>query len=101
MEKLDGLEANINDFIQSLLSLAGAEDEATYDRSIIVNKAEEIQSVINSATLVPDSDYLLEKVLTILGDKDMIPDVKERIDKDGLGRFSGLGFEELDGSSEE
>lgn len=99
-EKLDGLEANINDFIESLLSVAGVEDEPTYDRSIIVNKAEEIQSVINTAAIVPDSEYITEKVLTILGDKDMIPEVKKRIAEDGLGRFAGLGFDTEDNPEE-
>ena len=100
-EKLDGLAATITAFITSLLSISGEEDEPTYDRSIIVNKAEEIQSVINAAAIMPDSDYITEKLLTILGDKDMIDDVKKRIAEDSLGRFAGLGIEGTETAPEE
>lgn len=72
-EKLDAFEAEISDFIARLLAVAGVEDEPTYTRSIIVNKAEEIQSVVNSA-LYLDDEYITEKIMTILGDKDKVED---------------------------
>ena len=73
-EKLDAYEAEISDFIARLLVVAGVEDEPTYTRSIIVNKAEEVGIVLNSATFT-DPDYVTEKVLTILGDKDKVEEI--------------------------
>lgn len=76
-EKLDGYEAEITDFIQRLLAVAGVEDEPTYNRSIIVNKTEEITSLVNSA-LYLDDQYVTERIMTTLGDKDKIEDVLDR-----------------------
>lgn len=74
-EKLDAFEAEISDFINRLLIVAGVEDEPTYTRSIIVNRTEEITTVVNSA-LYLDDEYVTEKVMTLLGDKDKIEEVK-------------------------
>lgn len=76
-EKLDGYEAEITDFIQRLLAVAGVEDEPTYNRSIIVNKTEEITSLVNSA-LYLDDQYVTERIMTTLGDKDKVEDVLDR-----------------------
>ena len=73
-EKLDAYESEISDFIARLLTVAGVDDEPTYTRSVIVNKNEEVGIVLNSATFT-DPDYVTEKVLTILGDKDKVEDV--------------------------
>ena len=87
-EKLDSFEAEITDFIQRLLAVAGVEDEPTYTRSIIVNKSEEITSVVNSA-LYLDDEYVTEKVMTILGDKDKIQDVLDSRARIDVQRFTG------------
>ena len=76
-EKLDGYEAEITDFIERLLTVAGVEDKPTYTRSIIVNRTEEITTVVNSA-LYLDDQYVTEKIMTTLGDKDKIEDVLDR-----------------------
>ena len=73
-EKLDAYEAEITDFISRLLVVAGVEDEPTYTRSVIVNKAEEVSIVLNSAMYL-DNEYVTEKILTILGDKDRVQEV--------------------------
>lgn len=81
-EKLDAFEAEISDFIHRLLAVAGVEDDPTYTRSMIVNKSEEITSIVNSALYLDDT-YVTEKVMTILGDKDKVQDAldeKARID---------------------
>ena len=87
-EKLDSFEAEITDFIQRLLAVAGVEDEPTYTRSIIVNKSEEITSVVNSA-LYLDDEYVTEKVMTILGDKDKVQDVLDSRARIDVQRFTG------------
>ena len=87
-EKLDAYEAEITDFIARLLKVAGVEDEPTYDRSVIINKSEEIANVLNSATFT-DPEYVTEKVLTILGDKDKLDDVLKRQAAMTMQRMAG------------
>lgn len=70
-QKLDAYEAEISDFISRLLTVAGVDDEPTYTRSIIVNRTEEITTVVNSA-LYLDDQYVTEKIMTLLGDKDKV-----------------------------
>ena len=68
-EKADKFEFCVLDFISNILKLANIEDKATFTRSTIVNKAEEVQMVLQAAQfLMPD--YCTEKILTILGDGD-------------------------------
>ena len=76
-EKLDGYEAEITDFIMRLLQVAGVEDKPTYTRSIMVNQSETINAVMNAATVL-DEDYMTEKVMTVLGDKDKVEQVLDR-----------------------
>lgn len=91
-EKLDGFESMITEFVQGLLAVAGVEDEATYDRSIVVNKAEEVNTVIASANYL-DDEYITQKIMTILGDKDQIETVLANMQEDNLDRFMGGGSE--------
>lgn len=95
-QKLDAYEAEISDFIARLLEVAGVDDEPTYNRSIIINRAEEVNIVLNSATYT-DPEYVTEKVLTILGDKDKIEDVKKNQAAIAMQRMAGGS----DGGSDE
>ena len=87
-EKLDAFEAQVTEFITGLLAVAGTEDEPTYSRSIMINRAEEVQTVI-SAAMYLDEQYITEKVLTILGDKDKVDEVLESIDITNYERMQG------------
>jgi hypothetical protein len=87
-EKLDAFEAEISDFIQRLLKIAGVEDEPTYTRSIIVNKSEEIASVTGSALFL-DDEYVTEKIMTILGDKDKVQEVLDNKAAVDVQRMTG------------
>ena len=104
-QKLDQLEFYITDFIQRLLAVSGIEDEPTYTRSIIVNKAEDINALINSA-LYLDEDYMTEKIMTLFGDKDKVKDVLNRRAAENVERFTGgtqpqaPGNEEITGEEE-
>lgn len=73
--KTDEYEAQVTTFILSLLDLIGIDDKPTYSRSKIVNRNEEIQIVLQSATVLPE-DYITKKILTILGDADALEEVK-------------------------
>lgn len=92
-EKLDGFEAEISDFIVRLLIVAGVDDEPTYTRSIIVNKSEEVMTVINSA-LYLDDEYITEKIMTILGDKDKVDEVLDKKAQEDMSRMTGGSDEE-------
>lgn len=70
-QKLDAYEAEISDFISRLLIIAGVDDEPTYTRSIIVNRTEEITTLVNAA-LYLDDQYVTEKIMTLFGDKDKV-----------------------------
>ena len=86
-QKLDAFEAEISDFISRLLAVAGAEDEPTYTRSIIINRTEEITTVVNSA-LYLDDQYVTEKIMTLLGDKDKIEDVLDKQAAEDIRRMT-------------
>ena len=89
-QKLDLYEAQITQFIKGLLALAGAEDNPTYTRSIQVNRAEEIQAIMNAA-LVLDDVYMAEKIMTILGDKDKIEEAQARKAANDINRLTTGG----------
>lgn len=87
-QKLDAFESEISDFIARLLAVAGVEDEPTYTRSIIVNRSEEITSLVNSAMYL-DDEYVTEKIMTIMGDKDKVEDVLDKKAGEDVQRFTG------------
>lgn len=87
-EKLDAFEAEITDFIMRLLAVAGAEDEPTYTRSVIVNKTEEITSLVQSGMFL-DDEYVAEKIMTLLGDKDKVEDVLADKAEEDVNRMTG------------
>lgn len=93
-EKLDDFETFVTEFIEGILAIASIDDEPTYDRSIIINQSETIQTVITAANYLSE-EYVTEKVLTILGDKDKIKDIQSEIDENNFARMTqGAGQEE-------
>lgn len=81
--KVDAYEGCVTEFIDGILELAGIDDEPTYTRSKIVNASEEIQNVLASAMYLT-SEYVTEKILTILGDADKAEDMIKQIDADEI-----------------
>ena len=80
------LEGQVTEFILNLLQLLGIQDEPTYQRDTIVNKAEEVQTVLAAAEHLSD-EYVTEKVLTILGDIDRIEAVKAQRLREDTSRY--------------
>lgn len=68
--KADQFEFCVHDFLQGILQVAGLEGEATFTRSMIVNRQEEIQTLVQAAMYL-DEDYVTKKILTLLGDIDL------------------------------
>lgn len=85
--KCDDYEYCVMDFVNRILMLAGVEDEVTFTRSKIVNVAENIQTLLQSAQYLPP-EYVTKKILTWLGDAELVEDVLEQMAADDLGRFS-------------
>lgn len=89
-QKLDLQEDEVSDFIARLLAVAGVEDEATYKRSLIINKGEEIDNYLKGAEYLDDI-YITESIMTILGDKDQIKTVLERKAVEDQNRMTNGG----------
>lgn len=84
--KTDDFEYCVGEFIDKILDLAGIEDEYSFTRSYVINVNEEITSVLQAANYL-GSDYVTEKVLTILGDVDKVEKVKKNMETDDISRF--------------
>ena len=98
-EKLDMFEIYLTSFIKKVLRLAGIDDTPSYTRSIIVNAAEEIQAVVSGAVYL-NADYVMEKIMTILGDADKIETYRDKEDTANLERMV-LGQQEATEEEEE
>ena len=94
-EKLDAFEGEISDFIARLLAVAGVDDEPTYTRSIIVNKTEDITTIVNAGMYL-DDEYVTEKVMTLLGDKDKVDEMLANKAKEDVQRMTGGTPQEQD-----
>lgn len=74
--KADRLEFQITDTVNALLTFVGIEDAPTYTRSYIINKSEEITSLIQSGEYLP-REYITKKILEIMGDIDAAEEVEK------------------------
>lgn len=81
--KCDDLEYAVLEWLKKLCALAGITDEKpTFTRDYIVNKAEEIQTIVQSAQFLTE-DYVTTKIMTILGDGDQAETlIKQRMADD-------------------
>lgn len=96
--KVDRYEECVKEFLRDILRLAGIEDTPTFSRSYIVNKTEEIQTLLQAATYLDDT-YVTTKVMTLLGDADKVDDVLKQMDADEIERQASL--EEPEENTEE
>ena len=85
-EKVNDYEACIIDFINEILVLAGIDDKPTFNRSRVVNATEMINTIVSSGSYL-SSEYVTEKILSILGDKDKLDTVLAQMDEGELKRF--------------
>lgn len=75
--KVDDFEASVTEFILGILALAGIDDEPSYTRSRIINRAEETQTILLGAEYY-DDEYITKKLLTINGDADQYDAMMQR-----------------------
>ena len=88
--KTDGFEEQVTEFILGILKLAGIDYKPTYTRNQIVNKQEEIQTVLMTAPYTTP-EYITRKLLTILGDADMVEEILKELAAEDLNKFDGGG----------
>ena len=88
-DKCDEYEYQVLQFINSILTLTGIDDNATFTRSKIINAQEDIGVVLNAAQYL-EPEYVTKKIMTLLGDADQIDDVLSKIDSDELSRFGNI-----------
>ena len=92
-QKTDQFEHQVTEFINGILSLAGIEDEPTYTRSRIVNVDSDINTILTAAPYLTD-EYVTKKILTLLGDADMIDTVLQQKAREQANRFTLTGGED-------
>lgn len=91
--KADLYEYQILQFLEKILELAGIDDKPSFTRSYMINKQEDVQTVVSAGTYLPD-DYVTEKVLTILGDGDRVEEILKQQDADEIERLRDVPVEE-------
>jgi len=98
--KTDEFEYCVHDFLDRILAIAGIpEDHATFTRSMMINRSEEIDNVMKSATNLP-SDYVTRKILTVLGDADMADEIIKQMQADELTRMFTIQNDETETENE-
>ena len=85
--KADQFEYCVLDFIQGILTVAGIEDKATFQRSKIVNRQEEVQTVVLAAPYLTE-EYMTKKILDILGDGDQAEAIINTMSAESMTRLS-------------
>ena len=84
--KCDKFEMQVTEFINGILELANISDELTYTRNKIVSVQEEVQTVLMAAEYL-DQEYVTRKLLTLLGDADLVEEVLKRREAEELDKF--------------
>ena len=97
--KCDDYEYCVVEFIANLLDIAGLDAEVSFTRSMIINTAEDINSVLAASNYLSD-DYVTRKILKLLGDGDQADSIIDNIESDELGRF-GMNTQADNGSNTE
>lgn len=86
--KCDDFEYCVRDFLDGILAIVGVEGEnPTFTRSSLINTSEEIQTIIQAANYL-DSDYVTEKILSVLGDADRTKEMLKKMDADDYERMT-------------
>jgi SPP1 family phage portal protein len=86
--KCDEFEYCIRDFLDGLTAVAGLDEyEVTFTRSMIVNTLEQVQVIATAANFL-DREYIVEKILTALGDGDLAEDMISKLEKEEQERMT-------------
>ena len=91
-QRTDKFEYCVTQFVKGILELAGIDDEPTYTRSQMSNRAETLEMVLQAAEYL-DDEYVVTKILTLFGDADKVQEVLKRKDAAAIDRFEDEGGE--------
>ena len=91
-KKVDQYEYCILEFLQDIMKLAGVEDNPTFTRSSIINVNEDIQAVVTAGPFL-SQEYMVQKILTILGDGDKYNDVMSDMEERTMENIGGVDGE--------
>lgn len=84
--KVDDYEYQMKEFLKDILAIAGIDDEPTFTRSKVVNVQEEVNTVLAASQYLP-SDYVTEKLVTLLGDGARMQDILDEMEDEDESRF--------------
>lgn len=88
--KADQYEYRVVEFLNGILALANIQGEKpSFTRSMIVNAQEEINMVLSSAQYLPE-DYVVGKILDLLGDGDKKEKILKQLDEEEMDRFGSI-----------
>lgn len=96
-EKTDDYEYCVIEFIQSILELAGLEDEPTFKRSTIVNQTEETTMVLAAAQYL-DNETILKHLPFISVDE--IDSILDNLTQEEANRFSNEDVDDGQGKED-
>lgn len=82
-EKADLYEYQALNFIKGILKIAGVKAKATFTRSQLVNRNEDVQTVVGASAELP-SDYVTKKIMTTLGDGDKADEAIAQMEADEM-----------------
>ena len=85
-QKTDDYEAQVKEFLNDILNLAGIDDTPTFTRRKIVNTAEEANMIISAAPHTSE-EYTTRKLLSLFGDMDKVEEVMNQQMNDEGARF--------------
>lgn len=80
--KTDLVELQVTQWILGLLKVLGIEDKPSYTRSYIINQNEEVQTLVAASTILPQ-EYVMKKVLELVGDIDRFEEVRQMMIEEG------------------
>jgi hypothetical protein len=84
--KTDGFEYCVLDFLSGLMAIANVQDEPTFTRNKLTNASEQIQMLVTAGTYL-SSEYVTQKILTLLGDGDKVSEVLREQDAEDAERY--------------
>ena len=94
------LEKQVTAFVMGLLKLLGIDDAPSYTRDMIVNKGEEIGNLLQAAEHLSD-EYVTKKVLTLMGDIDLVEEVVAQKLREDTSRYEAPKDETEDNEEKE
>lgn len=98
--KCDDFEYCIKEFIDRLLEIAGLESKVSFTRSMIVNTAEDVSTVLMAAQYL-SADYVTNKILDILGDGDQAETILDALNSEEMDRFTGRKQDDVEDEARE